>query len=162
MHSIFLALFFLPTGLNWVYLGIIPFGVHAVWITTNVLQHCPEGRMIPRFYVDGMRKSVTVNVTWWMNQACVMSVQKRKVFFFLKCHSWLKNLRCKLVQYFENLHFIENWKLHFDTSVDFFLNNYSNSKMFICGKPLKLFPFLYVLVQLKFAYDIFSPLSSMI
>lgn len=58
-------------------------------------------------------------------------------------------------------------KLHFDTSVSFFVSNspVNCSKMFMCDKlssPLSYLCSLYVLVQLEFDYDTFPPPSSMV
>lgn len=74
--------------------------------------------------------------------------------------SSLENLHVNLYRTSKNLHFIWKWKLHFDTSVSVFVFLFQ-SKLFEdvhvwqTFLSSKLFMFLYVLVEMEFAYDTF-------
>ena len=108
------------SALTLFYPGIIIFGMHAILMSTNILQHCPDGR---NNHVcsggDIKTMCLTINNVFHIADESDRSLQLLQILTSVQNGALFKFHRlgqitpvgpreftCKLVQYFENLHFI--------------------------------------------------------
>lgn len=107
------------------------FWMHAVLTTANIVQYCPDGCRSHTCALEGNHSQHFISHGRWIRQVrgCSNFSCLYKKELFLKFHLpggitpvWrLENLHVNLYSTSKNLHFIWRWKLHFDTSVPFFV-----------------------------------------
>lgn len=144
--------------------------MHAILITTNIWQHCPDRTLKQRVgcsllvVADESGRFVAVS-----SHVCTKKEKPELLFFQRRRPGWISTTpglerikTCKTCTVLrKNLHFIWKWRNYILIHLFHFLYFYSRvscSKMFTCDKLFlssKLFMFLYVLVEMKFASDTF-------